>query len=612
MNFLSDLLIKTKLKLVIIGISLITSLMIFTGFYTYERLIYKQVLLENVIARAEILSGNIEDALIRKDTSFINNIIGTLKTQRTITAAIVFDKKGKKIAVFQRFNNPVNLPPFRDGQFWNYGDSTLILYHKIGIAAGTLSLSFNITKHSNRITSYMEIMLGVLLSSLVISYLLARVLIKSISNPLSKLSDTIKNINNTFNYSLRAETSGNDEIGFLAASFNKILVHTQQHESEMEKQNKALLMAEMRYRSTLDNMLEGCQIIGFDWTYIYLNDPACIHAGKTREQLIGYRMMDVYPGIEQTEIFNKIKQVMEEKIHFKCINEFKYPDGSVRWFSLVSESIPEGVFITSEDVTKEKILSDELEKHKYHLEDLVKERTIQLEAVNKELESFSYSVSHDLRAPLRHINGFTDLLRKNSAGNLDEKGKYYLGIITDASKQMGILIDDLLTFSRIGKIQLKSLSIDINYMVNDTILKFTSETEGRNIEWCIGNLPPIEADPTLFNLVFQNLIGNALKYTRTREKAVIEIGSKKIKHGTVFFVRDNGVGFDMRYCSRLFGVFQRLHSSTEFEGTGIGLANVHRIITKHGGRIWAMGEVDKGATFYFTLSSNNNIEGLIE
>ena len=235
------------------------------------------------------------------------------------------------------------------------------------------------------------------------------------------------------------------------------------------------------------------------------------------------------------------------------------------------------------------------------LERRVREHTAELAAANQELEAFSYSVSHDLRAPLRHIDGFAGLLAKHLEPTLDETGRRYLTMVSGSAKQMGALIDDLLAFSRIGRAELRRTRVDLAGLVREVLRILEPETAGRDIDWGIGDLPEVQVDPQLLRLVLQNLIGNALKYTRPRPQARIEIGARREGTETVCSIRDNGVGFDMRYVERLFGVFQRLHTSAEFEGTGIGLATVRRIVHRHGGRVWAEGEVDRGACFYVAL-----------
>jgi two-component system sensor histidine kinase/response regulator len=235
------------------------------------------------------------------------------------------------------------------------------------------------------------------------------------------------------------------------------------------------------------------------------------------------------------------------------------------------------------------------------LERRVRERTAELESANKELEAFSYSVSHDLRAPLRHIDGFAELLANSTGSMLSEKDAHYLKLIISSVGQMNRLIEDLLDFSRMGRAEMRRTQINLQDLLEKVIQELQPEIEGRNIVWKKGSLPMVQADPSLLRQVFSNLLFNSIKYTRPRDPAEIEIGCKSEPGETVIFIRDNGVGFDMQHADKLFGVFQRLHSKEEFEGTGIGLANVRRIIARHGGRTWAEGKIDEGATFYFTL-----------
>lgn len=224
-----------------------------------------------------------------------------------------------------------------------------------------------------------------------------------------------------------------------------------------------------------------------------------------------------------------------------------------------------------------------------------------LEAVNRELESFSYSVSHDLRAPLRAISGFAQAVVEDYAPRLDDEGKRFLGLIQDNAHRMGQLIDDLLTFSRLGRQQLMETQIDLGALANGVFEELIAQTPGRKIRFTTRSVPPALGDKAMIRQVLMNLLANAIKFTRPRAEAVIEFGYLPELEGGAYFVKDDGVGFDMQYVDKLFGVFQRLHSAAEFEGTGVGLAIVYRIITRHGGRVWAEGRVDQGATFYFTL-----------
>lgn len=247
---------------------------------------------------------------------------------------------------------------------------------------------------------------------------------------------------------------------------------------------------------------------------------------------------------------------------------------------------------------------EETNKLNADLESRLAERTAQLEAANKESEAFSYSVAHDLRAPLRHISGFSKILQDNYGTTLDATAQGYLRFVCEGAKHMGRLVDDLLTMGRVGRQKLVPKPTDLNSLLGGAVESLQPEYEGRQIDWKIGKLPSVECDPALMKEVFANLISNAVKYTRPREKAVIEVGQLTTDRGPTIFVRDNGTGFDQRYAHKLFGLFQRLHTAEEFEGTGVGLATAQRIVARHGGRIWAEAEVDRGATFFFTLAAH--------
>lgn len=243
-------------------------------------------------------------------------------------------------------------------------------------------------------------------------------------------------------------------------------------------------------------------------------------------------------------------------------------------------------------------------KELQHGQDNLQALNAKLEAANRELDSFSLFVSHELRAPLRHISGYVELLRQESASGISSKALGHLDAIASASRQMAQLIHDLLEFSRTSRAEIGESSINLGALVQEAIGELEVASQGRNISWRVGVLPAIVGDPALLRQVFANLLGNAVKYTRPRDPAQIEIGSDGEEDGrAVLFVRDNGVGFDMEHADKLFGVFRRLHRADEFEGTGIGLATVRQIIAKHGGRIWAEGRPGQGATFYFTLSA---------
>ncbi len=242
--------------------------------------------------------------------------------------------------------------------------------------------------------------------------------------------------------------------------------------------------------------------------------------------------------------------------------------------------------------------------------DLLKKSTAELTETLKELEAFSYSVSHDLRAPLRHMSGYVQLLEKRLREQPDEKAQHYATAIAAASIKMGLLIDDLLAFSRMGRIEMKKRKVGLNALVKEILRDIENDVKGRDMNWEIDELPEVYGDKSMLKIALSNLISNAVKFTRTRHKAEIRISCKDEGGEFICSIKDNGVGFDMRYADKLFGVFQRLHPEREFEGTGVGLANVRRIVARHGGRTWAESTVGQGATFYFTLPvANNDVSG---
>jgi PAS domain S-box-containing protein len=262
---------------------------------------------------------------------------------------------------------------------------------------------------------------------------------------------------------------------------------------------------------------------------------------------------------------------------------------------------PAAILEANNDITGRKLAEEEVRRMNVDLEHRVEARTAQLTAANQELEAFTYSVAHDLRAPLRHIDAFSRILSDDFASSLPPEARRYLETIRNGSRNMSQLVDDLLNLARVGRQELRRRPIPLGGLVKEVVADLKRETEGRQIEWHIRQLPTLECDPGLMKQVFANLLSNAVKYTRPRPKTVIEVGSAQANGSTAIFVRDNGVGFNMKYVDKLFGVFQRLHRAEEFEGTGVGLATVDRILRKHGGSIWAEASINQGATFYFTV-----------
>jgi light-regulated signal transduction histidine kinase (bacteriophytochrome) len=329
---------------------------------------------------------------------------------------------------------------------------------------------------------------------------------------------------------------------------------------------------------------------------------------KSEEEVIGKTDLDLHPAELAEGFMADDRHVIETGN--PIINREEYvldENGEIIW--LLTSKLPLrddsgeiiGLLGIGRNVTESVKAREEIKKLNAELEERVIARTQELDYKNKELEAFSYSVSHDLRAPLRHISGFVELLQKKESANLSEKGGHYLDVIALAAKQMGDLIDDLLQFSRTGRAEMRSTFIDMNGIVKEFVESTTKGITDRKINWDIIELPEVFADAPLIRQVWVNLISNAVKFSKNVEEANIKISFSENYSDYIFSIKDNGAGFDMQYAQKLFGVFQRLHSKEEFEGTGIGLANVQRIIQRHGGKVWAVAEPGKGAQFFFTL-----------
>ena len=390
----------------------------------------------------------------------------------------------------------------------------------------------------------------------------------------------------------------------------------------------------LHFRALFESLPGLYLVLKPDFTIVAASDAYLKATMTAREQILGRNLFEVFPdnpgdpaatGVSNLRAsLNRVLQNARPDTMAIQKYDVRKPDGvfEERYWSPVNSPVVgpdrkiEYIIHRVEDVTdfvkqKERAAggadgdrerAELMEAEIYRSNQQVQAANQQLLAANAELEAFSYSVSHDLRAPLRHIDGFADMLAKHARESLDEKSRRFLSTISESAKRMGTLIDDLLVFSRMGRAEMRMAKVDMDDLTQDVIREVMTEAKDRRIEWKCDRLPDVTGDYALLRQVLVNLLANAVKYSRPRDPAVIEIGCADGDAGEkIFFVRDNGVGFDMAYADKLFGVFQRLHRSSEFEGTGIGLANVRRIILRHGGRTWAESKLDEGSTFYFSL-----------
>jgi PAS domain S-box-containing protein len=382
-----------------------------------------------------------------------------------------------------------------------------------------------------------------------------------------------------------------------------------------DKRTEEQLKASLKEIGDLKSALDEHAIVAItdpQGKITYVNDKFCAISKYSREELLGQDHRIINSGFHPREFMRDLWTTIGRGKVWKGEIKNKARDGSFYWVAttivpfLGEDAKPRQYIAIRFEISERKAAEEKIHLLNVELEKRVAERTAQLQAASREMEAFSYSVSHDLRAPLRHILGFADLLQNEAGPSLSEKSLCHLTTITQAAKRMGHMVDDLLAFSRAGHAELQKTDVNLEELVREALADFQADTKGRNIVWEVHPLPAVRADHALLRLALANLISNAVKFTGARAEAKIEIGCAPGGDGeTVIFIRDNGAGFDPRYAGKLFGVFQRLHSQDKFEGTGIGLAIVQRIVHRHGGRTWAEGAVDGGATFYFSIPKRN-------
>lgn len=384
--------------------------------------------------------------------------------------------------------------------------------------------------------------------------------------------------------------------------------------TERRRSEEKLRQSEERFRQVVE-LSPVMVMIHSQGRFVYLNRAALrLFGADNAEELIGSPIIElVHPDFRELVRGRVTNAISDAKAAPVIEEKLLRLDGTV--FTVEITSIPflfqgeGGVLTIANDISARKQAEDEIRQLNIQLEQRVAERTAELESALRHMESFSYSISHDLRAPLRAVDGYCQMLTEDFGQRLPSGANDYLGKISRNVRQMAALIDDLLTFSRLNRQPLTKQQVNLAGIAREVLILLDDERAGRSIEIVIGDLPPCQADPVLIRQVLLNLLSNAFKFTRALDAARIEFGSSTEGGMTTYFVRDNGAGFDMAFAARLFGVFQRLHGSEQFEGTGVGLAIVRNIVQRHGGRVWAEGEVGLGATFYFTLEGGEAIGG---
>jgi len=490
--------VRRKLGLVVLVTTLVALVLAGAAMVIYDQSTYRRSWVNDLTTQADILGRASAPALSFDDPKSANENLALLATRPKVSAAAIYNARGKLFAVYRRadaLNREFPKLPEADGSIVNSAE--LQLFKRVvdnNEILGTVYLRAD-SELSARLKDYLGILAAASGLSLLLAFVMSVWLQAALTKPILAVTEVAREVIDRRDFSLRVRKSTDDEIGVLVEAFNGMLAEVGRRAEALEDANRAL----------------------------------------------------------------------------------------------------------EREIAARQHKDDELRELNADLERRVASRTKELEAANKDLEGFSYSVSHDLRAPLRGIMGFADAVMEDHAAELSDEAKRRLGIVKSEARRMGDLIDDLLAFSRLGRQALQMTSLDMTRLAQTAFEGLRAQHDGEGVDLQLGPLPGARGDRVLLGQVWMNLLSNALKYSSKRDKPRIDVSAITDEKEHVYFVRDNGAGFDPRYQSKLFGVFQRLHDSTDFPGTGVGLALVQRIVVRHGGRVWAEGRPNEGATFYFTL-----------
>ena len=575
----------------------------------------KHSLQEQFVAIAKIIADQTTAALSFEDSKAAAEVLETVSLESDVVLACIYEEHGK---LFANFSPPTGKEcnPVLDNTGTHFSSDYLHIYQDILLDAniiGTVYLRVSLALVEERFTTMLLIVIALIVLVSIAAFFLARYLQGYISKPILKLAAISKDISDRGNYDVQVRKETDDEIGELYSSFNDMLTQIRARRTARDNEKKLRRETEAQVRLLLESTAEAIYGVDKNGKCTFVN-PACL-------RILGYSSSEQFLNIDPHTMLHrsldengdtpfqrsKIYQVIKTGEGLHVDNEMMYKcDGTLFYaeywvYPINSDSQIVGAVVTFIDITDRKEVEKQLKNYQEHLEEIVEKRTEEIKLAYKELEAFSYSVSHDLRAPLRAIDGFSQVLAEDYESTLDEIGKDYLARVRQGAQKMSQLIDDLLTLSRAMRADISREEINLADEAMDIISDLKHAEPGRIVYFDVQKNMKAIGDPSLLRVVIQNLLGNAWKYTSKQHDAHIKFACKQDNGELVYYIEDDGDGFDMRYADKLFHAFQRLHQPEDFPGTGIGLATVQRIVTRHGGKIWATSTPKKGAVFYFTL-----------
>src|SRR5882724_8385997 len=598
--------ITTKVMSAIMVTSITVLLFTCAAFITYEFVSFRSTMARSLETRADILAANATAAVAFRNELDARELLASLRKDPHIVDACLYDKDGRVFATYPETAPPASFPAAPPRQGYAFESSHLVIFQPVVQEdrwLGTLYVRSDLLAINERYRLYAILVLSILGGSILLAFALSNSLQKRISKPILDLAAVVRQISERREYSARAEKRSDDELGFLTDAFNDMLAQIQQRDGSLRD-------SEARMKAILDSALDGVITMDHDGRISAFNPAAERLFGHARSTAVGAVLADLIipPTLRERHssgvaryLATMQSTVLDKRLELTAMRSDGFEFPAEVTITRISQEGPPTFTGFIRDITERKRAEKEIRELNDQLEQRVIERTAELEASNRELEAFSSAVSHDLRAPLRSIDGFSKALLDDGREILDPQCQGHLTRIRAASQRMGLLIDDLLNLSRLSRTEMRRETVDLTSLARQITAELKQTQLDRDVIVTIEDGLIVEGDTHLLRVALENLLGNAWKYTSKHPTARIELVRANTGAEHVYLVRDDGAGFDMAHAALLFRPFQRLHRQTEFEGTGVGLATVQRIIHRHGGRLWAEGTVDAGAAFYFTL-----------